>query len=323
MKRFTNILVVQDGSIGSEAALRRAETLAEAHGAKLTVGEVLRQFPGGNALDLLAEREATVRSRYREERQARLRRLAAPARQAGIATGTLLIEGVGHVEIVRAVERHRYDLVIVTEGIRSLRTMAFGSTAGQLVRNCACPVWVVKSRPPRQVCRVAAVVTGFAEDDLDREVLGVAASLARAEGCGLDVFSAWEFAGRELETASSECADAHLEVLYREGGKAHERAVRALIAGAGLRGLKWRVAVHKGDAETGLATFAEENDTDLVVLGIHPRRGLAGLVGSRAEKMLGRLGCSLVGVKPCSFETPFELRDPRAAPRERELSAAE
>jgi universal stress protein E len=52
----------------------------------------------------------------------------------------------------------------------------------------------------------------------------------------------------------------------------------------------------------------ERVDPDLVVMGTVSRGGVAGvLVGNTAQRLLDRLDCSLLAVKPADFVCPVEL----------------
>ncbi len=54
--------------------------------------------------------------------------------------------------------------------------------------------------------------------------------------------------------------------------------------------------------------FVDNNSIDLVVMGTVARTGIAGfIVGNTAEKLLPRISCSILALKPEGFRTPVTL----------------
>ena len=73
-------------------------------------------------------------------------------------------------------------------------------------------------------------------------------------------------------------------------------------------------SVHLLHDESGpgpaISELAKKEQIDLVVMGTIARSGLAGaLLGNTAEKVLDRLECSVLAVKPDGFVSPVSLPD--------------
>jgi nucleotide-binding universal stress UspA family protein len=69
-----------------------------------------------------------------------------------------------------------------------------------------------------------------------------------------------------------------------------------------------RIELRKGDAEDIIPQFVVSEGIDLVVMGTVARTGLAGFViGNTAERLLQRLVCSVLAVKPDGFVSPVRL----------------
>jgi universal stress protein E len=67
------------------------------------------------------------------------------------------------------------------------------------------------------------------------------------------------------------------------------------------------VHVGPGPAADEILACVDEVDPDLVVMGTVSRTGVPGLlIGNTAEKLLDRLDCSLLAVKPQGFRSPVE-----------------
>ncbi len=140
MKRFKNILYFADGAMETCPALERAVNLAKTNHARLTVIDVLGE----------TESPAEIESRFgmdlsqilRERRQELLESLVAPFNEADAIIYTRVMTGTPFAEVIRAVLRNGYDLVIKAarppEGVSE---RLLGSTDMHLLRKCPCPVW--------------------------------------------------------------------------------------------------------------------------------------------------------------------------------------
>lgn len=67
--------------------------------------------------------------------------------------------------------------------------------------------------------------------------------------------------------------------------------------------------VHRqGEPEAVIPEFVVAEGVDLVVMGTVARGGIAGLlIGNTAERMLRKLPCSVLAVKPEGFVCPVSL----------------
>lgn len=317
MKRFKNILVLYDRGIGDEAALARAAALAKTNDARLTVAEAIEKLPS-DALALLgplSARETDIRRRFLEERRAHLERLTASIQHDGVAAGASVLHGRPFLEVIRAVLREGYDLVIMTADIwRGLHRIGFGSTSMHLMRKCPCPVWVMQPKVGRRFRRIMAAidpdVTEASPGALDVKIMQLASSLARMEACHLDVLHAWDLSGADLDTSQSEISDEIMSQLVARNKAAHQAAVRRLIETIDLQGVAIDVHLPKGDPVQMIPEFASDKQVDLIVMGTIGRSGISGfLIGDTAEMVLRQVGCSVLAVKPDGFVTPVMASD--------------
>ncbi|MHA7885974.1 MULTISPECIES: universal stress protein [Roseicyclus] len=120
MTAFNSILAVQGAGTAQDAVVAEAVRLAQANGAALTVVDVIERH--GTSADDLAMRRA------------RLAEAAETARQAGLDASEAVLHGDAAVEVIRMVLREGHDLVVALTG----------PVAEGLVRDCPCPVLVVK-----------------------------------------------------------------------------------------------------------------------------------------------------------------------------------
>ena len=65
-----------------------------------------------------------------------------------------------------------------------------------------------------------------------------------------------------------------------------------------------------GEPGDVIPPLAKREGIDLIIMGSVARTGIAGfLIGNTAERILQDVDCSVLAVKPESFETPVELDD--------------
>ena len=208
------------------------------------------------------------------------------------------------VALIQAVLAGKSDLIVVAKRNRAEHDgRKLGSVSLKLVRKCPAPVWVV--RPEKEVnhqCIVAATdlspVGDLATD--------YGAFLADAENCELCVVHAWQV---PMELQMSAARLGMEETAARKKAIADEAAahIRAL---APVSELGDRAALYLtcDSPSHAILQLAEEKQPDLVVMGTISRGGIAGvLVGNTAEKLLDRLDCSLLTVKPDDFVCPLSL----------------
>jgi nucleotide-binding universal stress UspA family protein len=68
------------------------------------------------------------------------------------------------------------------------------------------------------------------------------------------------------------------------------------------------VKLRRGDPEDVIPRFVVSEGVDLVVMGTVARAGIAGmLVGNTAERMLKRLSCAVLALKPAGFASPVRV----------------
>jgi universal stress protein E len=166
-----------------------------------------------------------------------------------------------------------------------------------LIRTCPVPLLLVKDRKLASEPIVLAAVDPLNEHDkpaaLDERIYTFAAELARTLRGNLHVVHSYGTPlGAELPPGAVKLiADEHRAAMKR-----------FLDAHAALEG---QPHLYEGMAHECLQQAAKEHAADFVVMGAVARRGLKRLfIGSTAERVLDRLPCDLVIIKPLEFEVP-------------------
>ncbi len=278
-------------SAGSRLSVERARWLAVARGVRVTLLHATRRDEHGCEGERV-ERSPRVGDDDRRPLEAALQEL----RAAGIEAELALSEERAWLAIVKLVLQLAADLVIV--GKRSGPKhdgRLLGSVSRELLRNCPCAVWVVK---PDGSADPATILAATDRSPVGRRVIEMAASLAAECGSELHIVHALS-----LPMSVQIQGDDAQEQFVAQG----REAARAEITAQLPEPLRAAARFHIGLTSPSNAILAcvARLEPDLVVMGTISRAGIAGLlVGNTAERMLERLDCSLLTVKPADFVCP-------------------
>jgi nucleotide-binding universal stress UspA family protein len=175
MSGFGSILAVLPEASEAQAALDHAIALARHDGASLTLVDVIALQPGETV------GEAVI-ARHRE----RLARFAEQGRAEAVEPSEAVLQGTPRVEVIRMVLREGHDLVI--KGAEAARPEAQRCVDMALLRECPCPVWLVRGPEGSRAARVVAMVGAApTRRGLAQRVHDLAAALARRDAAELRV----------------------------------------------------------------------------------------------------------------------------------------
>ena len=301
MHSFARIIVDLDAAAAAHPAFDRAADLARSCGARLklvdivTVPEAARGYLPGGAEDLVVN-----------TRLSRLQQLAASA--PDIQASVEVLKGRPAQALIAEVESGGYDLVIRSHA-RDLAAAPrlLGSVDMQLFRHCPATVWAVGPQaltPPRAiVAAVHADRMNPAEESLNVRIIDTAHLMARAAGGQLTILQAWHpFAEDMLRTRYS---PADFEAYVSAAEETAREDLGALLEKCAEAAGEARIELLRGPAEDVVPAYTVAHGVDLVVMGTIARSGLSGLImGNTAERLLQRLPCSVMAVKPEGFRPP-------------------
>lgn len=292
------ILVVVDPTTDKQPAVERAAALAQQLDADLEL------FICHYDADIEAGRFATVwiqhpaKHELIELLEAKLEDLAAPLRARGldVATGVEwdhpLDEG-----IVRRINASAPWLVVKdTHHHNVLKRTILSNTDWSLIRRCPTPLLLVKPDPASTLTKVCAAVDPTHEHDkpaeLDTAIFNIAATLAEATGAELHVVHTYavkaEPVGLEAPTVGKFADAIRLE---------RERVFNAFLEKHAIPAENAHLL--EGLAHEQLVEFTSKQRVDIIAMGAVSRRGLDRIfIGSTAERLLDRLPCDLLIVKP-------------------------
>ena len=219
---------------------------------------------------------------------------------ASVRARLALVRDRPWIEIIRAAQRDEADLAIVARRNQAGGGAALGGVTRKLMRKCPCPVWVVKPEGRDEPRVIVAATDLTAVGNLAVEFGGELAALFGAE---LEVVHAWP-----LPLAVPVLPELDVPAQSRLDVEQHERAARARFEKT-LAELSLPVTPRShlvcGAPSTAIQDVIERRDADLLVMGSVSRSGIAGLLlGNTAERLLDRVHCSLLTIKPRDFVSP-------------------
>lgn len=310
MKRFKNILYFADSSKADREGLGRAVALAQANQARLTVMDVTPTV----SIDWDIEQRYGIKlsKTLQERRLNELEVLTEPYADAGIMIYTHVVAGTAFIEVIRAVQRSGYDLLIKSaRPAGGLADQFFGSNDMHLLRKCPCPVWIDRPASAHPYATLLAAVdpTDPGAAGLNRHVLDLITSVAEREGARIEVVHAWQLEGESLLRGSlARIPETEVESLLAEAEQTHRRLLNELLEPYGVSEQDPNVSLVKGEAAAVIAARAAETRTDLIVMGTVGRTGVPGLfIGNTAEDVLKSTCTSVLAVKPEGFVSPVAI----------------
>lgn len=307
-RRLRRILVaIRDVRHAPRSELRKAGALARAAGARIELFHALAERDLGASLGETLE-DAASGARRGLERFAREKSLH------GLSVScTTSWDYPAHEAIVRRAIASGSDLVIAATQPRRLGgRLLLRNTDWELIRHCPVPLLLVKSR--REYVRpvVLAAVDPFHAHarpaDLDARLLDAGKLFARLLRGSLHIFHAYM---PIITVQPLPVGAAPLVTLPPEAEEAHGRQVSRVIdqlAGRAAIPPKRR-HLYMGDVAEELRAAARQTRASLAVMGAVSRSALARLfIGNTAERVLDRLDCDVLVVKPRGFKSGVSRR---------------
>jgi universal stress protein E len=287
--------------------LRKAGALARAARAGIELFHALGEGDLGGSLRATLEDSAGVARR-------RLERFARDKALQGLSVScTTSWDYPPHEAIVRRAIASGADLLICASHARRLGgRLLLRNTDWELIRHCPVPLLLVKSR--REYLRpvVLVAVDPFHAHarpaDLDARLLASGEAFARLLRGSLHIFHAYmpliivqplPMGTAPLVTLPPQAEEAH--------GRQIARIIDRLAVRAGIPPKRRHVCM--GDVADELCAAARQTRASLIVMGAVSRSALARLfIGNTAERVLDRLGCDVLVVKPRGFRSGVSRR---------------
>lgn len=308
MNQFKRILVGVDLSWGDRLvaekltppngeAIRQALWVAECNSASVHFLTSLDlSVKAQHLLSKCQDTESTILN----DAQRQLDKYVTQASEREIEATSEVVIGRSWMELTRRVIREQHDLLVVgTRHLGAVQGSLLGSTGMKLLRKCPCAVWVT------QPLRDEAFDTILVADDMrpvGNHALELGSSMAKLHDAQLHVlhaadpreFGHWLAQNADQESNDEYCRDA-------------ERRIASKLEDHNLsKPAKVHILAKRPDV--AILESIDKHNIDLVVMGTIGRAGIPGFfMGNTAERLLPKIPCSLLAVKPTDFTSPVQL----------------
>lgn len=306
MPSFRSILVDIDAAASAHPALERAIQLAKKSGATLTVVDVMT-VPAYARHDL----PAGIEERLVRDRRQQLARIAGEVGEVHVESKLLV--GRPATVLIEDVLRSNHDLVMRSHArdLASSGPRPFGAVDMELLRKCPCPVLLVRHGPPARAPRIACAIDASADDPeteaLNRKIVEFALMMADYLGSGTPtLFHAWVPAAERAVRShvTDDQFAAYLENARQRAASTLARLARSFEGRLDEQG----IVLRRGEPEDVIPEFVVSEGIDVLVMGTVARGGIPGmLIGNTAERVLRRLPCSVLTIKPDGFVSPVRV----------------
>ena len=184
-------------------------------------------------------------------------------------------------------------IVMGTHGRRGPLRFVLGSVASEVVRRAGCPVLTLRHQDePREIEAIERILVPVDFSEPSKQALAYAEDLAVRYRAGLQLLHVVEVPTYPYFYVPPE--EDYVE--RRRDGAA--RALNELAAEALTTSVPCETSVSDGRAASEIVRFAEENESDMLVISTHGLSGLERLLlGSTAEEVLSQAECPVVTVK--------------------------
>ena len=299
-KPFKKILLVTNDPSDTTGAEKTALNLAKQNQASVVLADTIKtpffapRYPSLSS-EVMYQLAIEAKSKY-------LDTVGAQFADEGISTcQKVLIGPRTSGELIRSVVENECDLLIrYLKGQSSHANGRFGETAENLIRACPVPVLLTE----QELCgsNVLACINLDHGREENQAILENARRLASSPE-KLFVLSCWEYSGNAF------LIDFIDEGLYEqskeEAGAMYHKMFDRLCSDYDVEDLDDRVFLMNKNPDVAIPEFCAKNEIGVAVMCSaslnHP---LGRKLGSTIERIIAKLPCALMTVKPIGFQTP-------------------
>jgi universal stress protein E len=287
----TLLVVISNPFAAKQPALNKAVALSLRSGARLVLFNSF-MIPQPVSDVPMDSREQIIKSAIRERRE-RLEELVSHTRVE--AKCIVNWDYPAHEAIVRQVLKTRPDVVMTASHRHGrLARWLLANTDWELIRQCPCPVWFVRSPQMSEEPRILVAVDPFHAHEkpaaLDERLIRAARAVSE------------QFKGRITLVHACQVPDGAQAVRSLVLGRARQ-SVHDLAERHGIS--RHECEVRTGRPEEVIAAIERRDGTDLLVMGAVSRSvEERPVIGNTAERVIDRVSCDLLVIKPAGFRVP-------------------
>lgn len=305
MKQFKNILLIAPFD---KPLLNQATALLNTSQSRMTLMSVVPELEMAN-ITTNDGKKVDLQSLLENELHSEIEKTTRSLKSCDVRVKSIVATGNhAFIEVIKQVQAKKHDLVMMlADGINSVRDQLFGTLSMHLMRKCPSAVWVVKPSKRRKLRNVFAAVDPDSEDPirdkLNVEVLNRAAGIAHNNGAKLQVVHAWNTLGGNVTRSRRWMSKQEVRLYVEKVAEAHRNQLHKLLE----KHLDGSQIVHmlQGHPATVISEIIGDLNGDLLVMGTICRTGIPGFfIGNTAETLLNQVDCSVLTVKPKGFVSP-------------------
>jgi universal stress protein E len=265
-----NILVVYDPTSEEQPALERAGVIATENATNIHLFACIH-----GDVDPALNKSSEIARRIGEQREKLCTALSALVDQGVNVTTEVEWDKDWYQSVVRASKRLQPKAVIKSSFSHTARKRVLKKTSDwTLIRECECPVMLVKAGGRKDVRRILAAV----------DLTAPKQSYQKLNQAIIDL-------GKQVSNSSD--AEVHYVNAVRDLKMAPDRNELLKTTGVASENIHIRM----GDPENVIVKQAKALDASLVVVGHSARKGFAALLaGNTAEKILDQLDCDILSM---------------------------
>lgn len=218
--------------------------------------------------------------------------------------------GIPFIEIIKEANAQSVDMIVIDAHRDAKETACkWGSTTRHLMRKSNTPLWAIQ-QPRNLEPQITKVLTAIDVTDADAEQLNAkliqhAHEFASVCEASLYPCHAWRLESEGYLREWNRSTDLEIAVIAKQMREDRTQRLEALTTPYESSDTPINITMLEGVPKQILPDYVNNNDIDVVIMGTVSRTGIAGLVmGNTAERMLDKIECSVITLKPDDFESP-------------------
>lgn len=306
MLNINHILVALDNEHPEQPAFDRAFELAKTLKADITILGCCYEAYCDDSSSLEIETKHKIKSALINKTQKWLDTFAHEAEIKGIEIST---EVHWQKDIYNAVmismNTNNFDLVL--KGAKEhygIVDRIFTHSDWNLLRHCPAPVLLVKSAKPWDRKRILASIDATAHNEghklINENILDFSEYLSDQLSSELHIVNSYPMVALAFAMVPEVTAPDDLQgyISRQHSDECEKYAHKYNIK-------EDRIHIKEGDPDDVLEVMAQDLDVDLVVIGSIAREGISGvLLGNTAERIINRIQCDILVIKPLDGVDP-------------------
>ena len=311
MKQFRDILVYAE--VDDEDCLRQVVAIAAAHGAAITVCEIVEPPPRSQDNRGVIERLSKLRWARAFQR---LRRIVDQFAEHMVIDYSVFA-GVPFIAITEQVVQQDFDLVVhISDPVQEESATGLNATGMHLMRKCPCAIWALH---PARSSHSANVVLALDRERTDETttaeafaitIAETALALAEARDGDLHIVHAWRPYGDDLlQDPELGLTDDESRTYHRQQRRDSEQWFKRItqrIESMSADPVRVKSHLIEGRVVSTVQRVVSDQAGGMLVLGTVGTSANPGvLIGPTTESILAACGTPVLALKPPNFVSPL------------------